>query len=77
MKKGDLVRYYKHVINYDARNDIKKQLVYEKAIVVKDYEKRQKMVKIILMDGTIKKVHASQVQLHKRTKLLTGSGNSV
>jgi len=77
MKKGDLVRYYKHVITYDDHNDIKKDLIYEKAIVVKDYEKGQKLVKIILMDGTIKKVHASQVQLHKRTKPLTGSVNSV
>ena len=77
MKKGDLVRYYKHVITYDDRNNIKKDLIYEKAIVVKDYEKGQKMVKIILMDGTIKKVHASQVQLHKRTKTLTGSDDSV
>ena len=37
MKKGDLVRYYKHIITYDDRNDIKKDLIYEKAIVVKDY----------------------------------------
>jgi|3_EtaG_2_1085321.scaffolds.fasta_scaffold09477_2 hypothetical protein len=77
MKKGDLIRYYKHVINYDDCNDIIKELVYEKGIVVKDYEKWQKMVKIILVDGTVKKVHASQVQLHKRTKPLTGSSDSV
>ena len=77
MKKGDLIRYYKHVINYDDRNDIIKELVYEKGIVVKDYEKWQKMVKIILVDGTVKKVHASQVQLHERTKPLTGSSDSV
>ena len=68
MKKGDLVRYYKNVLIHDGNQDFETHLTYEKAIVVKDYEKSHKLVKITLMDGTTMKVHASQVQLHKRTK---------
>ena len=68
MKKGDLVRYYKNAVTQNKGDEFETRLAYEKALVVEDYT-GNKLVKIhILISGENKKVHASQVQLHKRGK---------
>tara|TARA_Y100000310_G_scaffold159634_1_gene159351 strand:- start:401 stop:613 length:213 start_codon:yes stop_codon:yes gene_type:complete len=66
MRKGDLVRYYKNSVTRRQRDEFETRLTYEKAIVVENYT-GNKLVKIhILTSGETKKVHASQVQIHKR-----------
>ena len=68
MKAGDLIRWHKKYVANGS--DVDNIILEEKiliGVVIEDYEKHTKII-TALIDGSIKRIHASEVSLLKRAR---------